>query len=76
MIKSKLSKNGTINLPSEIRKLMNIEIGDHISFIIEDNKVILVPIKPLEELIDPKQYSQALEIIEELKEEHRLEASQ
>ena len=73
MINSKIAKNGTINFPVSIRKKLGVNIGDTVSFVVTDDEVIIVPVKRLEELSNPDNYSKAVEIIEEITNEHRRE---
>lgn len=76
MISSKIAKNGTINFPVSIRKKLGVSIGDSVSFIITDDEVIIVPVRILEDLSNPDNYEKAVEIIEEITEEHRRERDQ
>lgn len=73
MINSKIAKNGTINFPVSIRKKLGVNIGDTVSFVVTDDEVIIVPVRRLEDLTSPDNYSKAVEIIEEITKEHRRE---
>ena len=73
MITSTIAKNGTINLPVKIRKKLGLKIGDQISYIVTDDGVIIVPVKRLDELAKTQNYTNAVEIIEEITQEHRRE---
>lgn len=68
---SKLMKNGSINLPSEIRRVLKIKAGDKISFIETDHGVVLVPIVDIFDLVDEKYLDKSIEIINEIREERR-----
>ena len=73
MMRSKIAKNGTINFPVAIRKKLGVDIGDSVSFVVTDDEVIVVPVRKLGDLTNPENYSKAVEIIEEITEEHRRE---
>jgi AbrB family looped-hinge helix DNA binding protein len=73
MMRSKIAKNGTINFPVSIRKKLGVDIGDSVSFVVTDDEVIVVPVRKLEDLTSPDNYEKAVEIIEEITEEHRRE---
>jgi AbrB family looped-hinge helix DNA binding protein len=73
MIKSKVSKNGMINLPVKIRQKLNIVPGDEISFVEEDGQIHIVPIRNILDLPDQTLMPKTIELIEELIEEHRNE---
>lgn len=68
---SKLMKNGSINLPSEIRRVLKIKAGDKVSFIETDHGVVLVPIVDIFDLVDEKYLDKSIEIINEIREERR-----
>ena len=64
-----------INLPSEIRKNLELSIGDEISFIKTESGYIIVPVKNLFDLTNPEEMGIAKEIIEEIREERRRDAN-
>ena len=72
MIKSKLTKNGMINFPADLRKKWNLQPGDEISFIETEDGVLIVPVKDLFDLINSDERSLAKEIVEELHRERQL----
>lgn len=49
--RTKLSANGQVTIPKEIRKTLHLEPGDVLRVVIEDGRVVLVP----QSLIDPDQ---------------------
>ena len=55
-----------ITLPSKIREDLDIQVGDEIVFIKDDGIYNLIPIRKLEELIDPDQKAGAKRILREL----------
>lgn len=69
MIITKLMKNGSINLPAELRKKLNISAGDKISFIETEQGFVLVPIVDIFDLVDSNNMEKTIEIIEEIKAE-------
>lgn len=69
MIKTKLSKNGMITLPAEIRKRYKIKIGDEVGFIEEDGEYKIIPILKMEDLIDPTQLEATKELIRRMRKE-------
>ena len=73
MLKTKLSKNGMITLPAEIKKRYNINPGDEVSFVKTDDGYILIPVVDIFDLINPDELELAKEIIEELREERQKE---
>lgn len=62
-------KNGSINLPAELRKKLNISAGDKISFIETEQGFVLVPIVDIFDLVDSNNMEKTIEIIEEIKAE-------
>lgn len=73
MLKSKLSKNGMITLPAEIKKTLNIKPGDEVSFIKTDEGYIIVPLVDIFDLVNPNEMEKAKEIIQELRNERKKE---
>ncbi len=69
-MKSKLAKNGMINLPAKIKKEFEIEIGDEVSFIKTDEGYLLIPIKDPLDLIRPNEKEIAIRAIKDLKKDH------
>ncbi len=69
MMKTKLSKNGMITLPVEIRRRYNIEIGDEVGFVEEDGEYKIVPILNMEDLIDPSHFESTKRLIDEMRRE-------
>lgn len=70
MATATFTKNGMIHLPKEIQKKFDLIPGDKISFIDTGEGVVIVPIKNLFDLVDPKEKSIANEVAQELKLEH------
>lgn len=67
MKKSKVSKNGMITLPSQIREELDIAIGDEVGFQKVDGNYVIVGIKSMEDLIDPDHMDATRELIEEMR---------
>ena len=44
MLASNLTQKGQVTLPAKIRKQLNLKTGDRISFSLEGNKIIAVPV--------------------------------
>ena len=73
MLKAKVTKNGMINIPVELRKKLKINVGDTISFVETPEGIMIVPIKNVFELTDPNEYEIAKEIIQEITKERKEE---
>lgn len=67
MIKAKITKNGMINIPAELRKKLDIKAGDSVSFIETPEGIMIVPIKNILDLANPKEYDLAMETIKEIR---------
>ena len=74
MMKTKLSKNGMITLPAEIRKRYNIKIGDEVGFIEEDGEFRIIPILRMDQLTDPSHLEATKELIRRMRKERDEEA--
>ena len=72
----KLSKKGMISIPAELRKKFNLKAGDELVIMEGSEGLIIVPVLPLESLIDEKQAESTKRLIRELEEERRREANQ
>lgn len=72
-MKTKLSKNGMITLPTKIREDLGIQVGDEIVFVEDEGIYNLIPIKKLENLIDPRQIEGAKKILAEIRKERNKE---
>ena len=44
MLTSSLTQKGQVTLPAKIRKALNIKTGDKISFTLENNRIIAIPV--------------------------------
>ena len=73
----RITKRGTVTIPSEIRKRHGFEKGSKVGFVETDEGVLIVPVIPLEELcgVDKDREDVVLWMIRELQAEHRKEAS-
>jgi antitoxin PrlF len=38
--RTKITRKGQITLPAEVRRLMNLKIGDEVDVIVEDNRIV------------------------------------
>ena len=74
MFTTKVMSNGTINLPSKIRKKLNLKPGDKINFVETSLGYTIVPVVDIFDLIDPKSKELTLEMIEEIHQERRQSA--
>ena len=74
MIKSKLSKNGMITLPVEIRKQYNIAIGDEVGFIEIDNEYRIIPILKMDQLTNSEHLEATKKLIADMRKERANEA--
>lgn len=68
-MKTKLSKNGMITLPTKIREDLNIRVGDEIVFIEDDGIYNIIPVKKLEDLVDSDHKDGAKRILQSIREE-------
>lgn len=73
MINAKVTKNFMINIPTELRKKLNINAGDTITFIETPEGFMIVPVKDLFDLINQDEYEIAKEIIQEIREDRKKE---
>lgn len=73
-----ITEKGTVTIPADIRKKYNLRKGSRVEFIETDEGVLLVPAIPLEELfgVDKDVKEKVYQIIKELQEERRKEASE
>lgn len=67
MIKTKLSKNGMITLPSKIREQLGIKAGDEIGFVEIEGEFHIRPILKMNELTNPDHFPEMKELIEEMR---------
>jgi len=81
MVKNDLSytitAKGTVTIPAEIRRKYKLKKGSRVKFVETEEGILLVPIVPLEELfgIDKDAKEMVFEMIRELQEERKREAS-
>jgi antitoxin PrlF len=47
---AKVTSKGQVTIPNEIRKKLNIRKDDTVDFLLEEGRVVLVPVKTLKEL--------------------------
>lgn len=73
-----ITEKGTVTIPAEIRKKYKLRKGSRVEFIETEEGVLLVPVIPLEELFgaDKAAKEKVYQIIRELEEERRREASE
>ncbi|WP_288007705.1 AbrB/MazE/SpoVT family DNA-binding domain-containing protein [Thermofilum sp.] len=82
MVKNDLSytitAKGTVTIPAEIRRKYKLKKGSRVKFVETEEGILLVPIVPLEELfgIDKDAKEMVFEMIRELQEERKREASE
>ncbi len=67
MIKTKLSKNGMITLPSKIREKLGIQAGDEVGFVEIEGEFHIRPILKMSELINSEHFDATKELIEEMR---------
>ena len=73
MIKTKLSKNGMITLPSKIREQLGIQAGDEIGFVEIEGEFYIRPILKMRELTNPEQLDDMIELIENMRRDREKE---
>jgi len=73
-----VTEKGTVTIPAEIRKKYKLRKGSRVEFVETDEGVLLVPVIPLEDLFgaDKAVKETVCQMIEELQEERRKEASE
>ncbi|MGQ9515512.1 MAG: AbrB/MazE/SpoVT family DNA-binding domain-containing protein [Thermoproteota archaeon] len=73
-----ITEKGTVTIPAEIRKKYNLRKGSRVEFVETDEGILLVPTVPLENLFgaDKAIKETVYEMIKELQEERRKEASE
>jgi AbrB family looped-hinge helix DNA binding protein len=71
MIKAKITKNGMINFPAEIRKKLNLQPGDEVGFLDTPEGLIVVPVRDIISLTNPQELHIAKEIISEVNTERQ-----
>jgi AbrB family looped-hinge helix DNA binding protein len=82
MVKNGLSytitAKGTVTIPAEIRRKYKLKKGSRVKFVETEEGILLVPIVPLEELfgIDKDAKEMVFEMVRELQEERKREASE
>jgi len=73
-----ITEKGTVTIPAEIRKRYRLRRGSRVEFVETDEGVLLIPVIPLKSLFgaDKAVKETVYEIIKELHEERRKEASE
>jgi|YelNatPaOPRAMG01_1025707.scaffolds.fasta_scaffold06571_13 AbrB family looped-hinge helix DNA binding protein len=73
-----ITEKGTVTIPADFRKKYKLRKGSRVKFIETDEGILLVPIIPLEDLfgIDKNAKETVYQMIRELQEERRREASE
>jgi len=73
-----ITEKGTVTIPAEIREKYKLRKGSRVEFVETDEGVLLVPVIPLENLFgaDKNAKETVHQIIRELQEERRKEASE
>jgi AbrB family looped-hinge helix DNA binding protein len=73
-----ITEKGTVTIPAEIRKKYKLKKGSRVKFVETDEGILLVPIVPLEDLfgVDRNEKETVYQMIRELQEERRREASE
>ena len=66
MIKAKITKNWMINFPSKFRKKLNLQPGDEVGFLETPEGLIVVPVRDILTLTNPRELHIAKEIISEV----------
>jgi AbrB family looped-hinge helix DNA binding protein len=69
----KISSKGMISIPAKLRHRYNLKPGDEVEFIETDEGLVLVPVVPLEKLINPANKERIYKIVRELKIEQQEE---
>ena len=73
MEKAHVSKNGTINLPAEIKKKLHLKPGDEVVFLETSEGIVIAPVYDIFSLFVPSEINSAKEFIDELHEERKSE---
>lgn len=68
MLESYIDKNGRITLPKTIQSVLGVQPGDRLRFVIADNQVRILPVRPINRLfgaLQRKGDARSLDDIEE-----------
>lgn len=78
MLSHTITEKGTVTIPVEIRRKYKLRKGSRVKFVETDYGVLLVPTIPIEELygVDKDRKDVVYQMIRELQEERRKEASE
>jgi len=73
-----ITSKGTVTIPSKVRKKYNLKSGSKVQFVETDEGVLLIPVVPFEQMFgaDKERKELVYQIIRELEEERRREASE
>lgn len=73
-----ITEKGTVTIPAEIRRKYGLKKGSIVEFVETDEGILLVPVVNFEELfgVDKASKEKVYQIIKELHEERRREASE
>ena len=41
----KITRNGAVTLPAKFRKLLGLKVGDHVKAELENNRIVIKPVK-------------------------------
>ena len=56
MIESNLTSNGRTTLPKAVREALNVQPGDRLRYVILDDKVMILPVRPTSRLFGALKY--------------------
>lgn len=73
-----VTEKGTVSIPSEIRKKYRLQKGAKVEFLDTREGILMIPVVPIEDLfgVDKSRKKLVYEMIREIHEERRREASE
>ncbi len=74
MVFGKISSKGTVVIPSKLRQKYNIKAGNEVEFIDTEEGIIIVPVVPIENLVDKKYMKKTIELVKRLEQDRKINA--
>lgn len=56
MIESAITKKGQTTLPKPVRKVLGVQVGDRVRYVIFDGEVWILPVRPINRLFGVLQH--------------------
>lgn len=68
MLESKISSRGQITLPKPIREALSLEPGGRVRFLVEEGRLLILPVRPITWLAGALEYDGPPKSLEEIEE--------